>query len=189
MNLEMSLKGGSINLILGCMFSGKSTETMRIIKRYQTLGNKKILVINNIADSRYGESVISSHDKQQIKCISLSSLNSIKTQGIYINSQIIFIDEAQFFNDLYDFCTNAADNDNKIVYVTGLNGDSNRNTFGDICKLVPHAEDITMLKALCMICKDGTPAVFSKRIVNCQNQKLIGESDMYIPTCRNHFNN
>ena len=69
--MNMSDKSGSINLIIGCMFSGKSTETIRLIRRYQNIKGKNILVINHEIDNRYGESVISSHDKVQLKCISL----------------------------------------------------------------------------------------------------------------------
>ena len=121
--MDMSHKGGSINIIIGCMFSGKSTETIRLIRRYKTMGNKNILVINNALDTRYGESVISSHDKVQMKCLSLKNLNDIKEDEEYLNSDVIFIEEGQFFKDLFDFVTNAADIDNKTVYVTGLDGD------------------------------------------------------------------
>ena len=96
---------GSINLIIGCMFSGKSTETIRLIRRYKTLGNKNILVINHTLDTRYGESVISSHDKVQYKCISLEKLNDIKQKEEYLKADVIFVEEGQFFNDLFDFVT------------------------------------------------------------------------------------
>ena len=111
-------------------------------------------------DTRYGESVISSHDKVQLKCLSLKNLNDIKEDEEYKNSDVIFIEEGQFFKDLFDFVTHAADIDNKTVYVTGLDGDFKREMFGDICRLIPHAENITKLKALCAICKDGTLANF-----------------------------
>ena len=187
--MNMFQKGGSVNIIIGCMFSGKSTETIRLIRRYKTLGNKNILVINHALDNRYGESVISSHDKVQLKCLSLENLSEIKEKDEYINSDVIFIEEGQFFKDLYTFVTNAADNDKKTVYVTGLDGDYKREMFGDICKLIPHAENITKLKALCAICKDGTLANFTKRIVNDTKQELIGTDNMYIPTCRFHYLN
>jgi thymidine kinase len=89
--MEMSQKGGSINIIIGCMFSGKSTETIRLIRRYKTMGNKNILVINHALDTRYGESVISSHDKVQLKCLSLEKLSDIREDEEYKNSDVIFI--------------------------------------------------------------------------------------------------
>ena len=187
--MNMSQKGGSINIIIGCMFSGKSTETIRLIRRYKTMGNKNILVINHALDTRYGESVISSHDKVQLKCLSLQNLSDIKEDEEYRISDVIFIEEGQFFKDLFDFVTHAADVDKKTVYVTGLDGDYKREMFGDICRLIPHAENITKLKALCAICKDGTLANFTKRIVDDTKQELIGTDDMYIPTCREHYLN
>ena len=180
---------GSINLIIGCMFSGKSTETIRLIRRYKTMGNKNILIINSSKDNRYGESVISSHDKVQVNCISLNKLGDIKEKEDYVKADVIFIEEGQFFSDLFSFATNAADNDNKTVYVTGLDGDYKREVFGDICRLIPHAENVTKLKALCAICKDGTLANFTKRIVESKELELIGNDNMYIPTCRFHYNN
>tara|TARA_B100000795_G_C22606753_1_gene363439 strand:- start:140 stop:697 length:558 start_codon:yes stop_codon:yes gene_type:complete len=185
----MSQQVGSINLIIGCMFSGKSTETIRLIRRYKTMNNKNILVINHKLDTRYGESVISSHDKVQYKCISLENLNDVKENNEYNKADVIFIEEGQFFKDLYEFVTNAADYENKTIYVTGLDGDYKRNVFGDICKLIPHAENVTKLKALCSICKDGTFANFTKRIIKDDKLELIGNNDIYIPTCRLHYHN
>ena len=155
---------GKINIIIGCMFSGKSTETIRIIKRYKNLNTYNLLVINNSKDNRYGESVISSHDLQQVESLALSELNSIRNDYRYKKSNVIFIEEAQFFSDLYDFVTNAADNDDKEVYVIGLDGDYLRQPFGDIIRLIPHAENIKKLKALCLMCNDGTEACFTKRL-------------------------
>ena len=169
------------------MFSGKSTETIRLIRRYRNIKDKKILVINNSMDNRYGESVISSHDKVQVDCITLNKLNDIKEREEYINSDVIFIEEGQFFKDLFDFVTNAADNDMKNVFVTGLDGDYKRDTFGDICRLIPHAENVTKLKALCAKCQDGTLATFTKRIVQNEKVELIGNDNIYMPVCRYHY--
>ena len=180
---------GSISIIIGCMFSGKSTEIIRLIKRYQNIPSKRLLIINHSSDIRYGESVISTHNREQISCKSLSCLNIIKETDDYKNSNVIFIEEGQFFEDLYDFSINAADNDNKEVIISGLDGDFKRECFGDICRLIPHAENIKKLNALCAKCQDGTVANFTKRIVSNSDQTLIGSSESYIPVCRFHFNN
>ena len=180
---------GKINIIIGWMFSGKSTETIRIIKRYRNLNTYNLLIINNSKDNRYGDSVISSHDKQQIDSLALNELCSIINDKRYINSNVIFIEEAQFFKDLYDFVIDAADKDNKVVYVIGLDGDYLRKPFGDICRLIPHAENIKKLSALCLLCNDGTEASFTKRIVQNENLELVGSDDSYIAVCRKHYNN
>ena len=179
---------GSITLIIGCMFSGKSTEIMRLIKRYKIL-KKQILIINHITDQRYATSSISTHDQQQIECEMAASLMPIKQTEKYRESQVIVIEEAQFFTDLFNFTTSVADIDNKTVIVAGLSGDFNRNPFGDIQRLIPHAENITKLSALCVMCGDGSPAHFSKRIdTSNRSQTLIGSTTEYIAVCRKHYN-
>ena len=179
---------GSITLIIGCMFSGKSTEIMRLIKRYKIL-KKQILIINHITDQRYATSSISTHDQQQIECEMAASLTPIKQTEKYRDSQVIVIEEAQFFTDLFNFATIAADLDDKTVIVAGLSGDFNRNPFGDIQRLIPHAENITKLSALCVKCGDGTLAHFSKRIdTDNHDQTLVGTASEYIAVCRKHFN-
>lgn len=180
---------GKINIIIGCMFSGKSTETIRIIKRYKNLNTYNLLVINNYKDNRYGDSVISSHDLEKVESLALSNLSLIKNDIRYIKANVIFIEEAQFFSDLFNFVTNAADKDNKEVYVIGLDGDYLRQPFGDIVRLIPHAENIKKLKALCLSCNDGTEACFTKRIVKDNNQELVGSTESYIAVCRKHYIN
>tara|TARA_B100000427_G_scaffold282420_1_gene254165 strand:- start:368 stop:889 length:522 start_codon:yes stop_codon:yes gene_type:complete len=172
------------------MFSGKSSEIIRQYKRYTSI-EKKVLLINHVSDKRYGENVISSHDKVKINCISCEKLNNIYKNNRYMkefmNADIVMIEEAQFFTDLYKFVTNAADNLDKIVVVSGLDGDYKREPFGDILRLIPHAEDITKLCALCKICNDGTPGCFTRRIVENNEQLLVGGMESYIPVCRKHY--
>ena len=182
----ISLEMGRIDIIIGCMFSGKSTEMIRQYKRYLSIG-KSILLINHSSDNRYGENVVSSHDKIQINCVSCNHLYDIVDKDIFKNADILMIEEAQFFNDLFKFVTNAADHLNKTVIVSGLDGDYKREPFGDILKLIPHAENVIKLKALCKMCNDGTPGCFTMRIVNCEGQLLVGGLDSYIPVCRKHF--
>ena len=176
---------GRIDLIMGCMFSGKSTEIIKTINRYRVLG-KKIMIVNHKSDNRYKENSIVTHDKISIDSISVSDIDTIKTNSQYKTSEVIVIEEAQFFENLYEFATTAADIDKKIVIVAGLDGDSNRNQFGDILKLIPHCETVTKLHALCVKCKDGTPACFSKRLINNNTQVLIGVNE-YIAVCRFHY--
>ena len=179
---------GSITLIIGCMFSGKSTEIMRLIKRYKVL-KKKILIINHESDQRYATDSISTHDKIQIQCEMMEKLLPAMESKEYIDSDVVVIEEAQFFTDLFDFATLSADKFNKTVIIAGLSGDFNRNPFGDIQRLIPHAENITKLSALCVMCGDGSPAHFSKRIdTSNRSQTLIGSTTEYIAVCRKHYN-
>ena len=178
---------GRIDIIMGCMFSGKSSELIKIINRYKVL-NKKILIVNHLIDIRYNENCITTHNQLSEKCISINNLSLLKTvpKYNYLESEVIVIEEAQFFNDLYEFVKCAAEIDNKIVIVAGLDGDSNRDLFGEILKLIPLCDTVIKLSALCIVCKDGTIANFSKRIIDNKEQICVG-SDEFIPVCRHHY--
>jgi thymidine kinase len=127
----------------------------------------------------------------------LNNLSSIFTDNhileLYNKSDVVIIDEAQFFTDLYPFIENELKNQhiiNKIFIVSGLSGDSKMNSIGDILKLIPLADEVVKLHAYCIKCKDGTIASFSKRINTLNDsQILIGKDDCYIPVCRFHFYN
>lgn len=173
---------------MGCMFSGKSTELLRIYRRYRrTYADKEILIINHSLDERYGEEVISTHDKNQLPSISVNELSTLLKTDNYEKSKIIFIEEAQFFSGLLEFVLNAVEKDRKKVYVIGLDGDFQRKPFGEILNLIPYADNITKLKAICHKCSDGTEALFTKRIVESNEQTLVGATDSYIAVCRKHF--
>jgi thymidine kinase len=184
-------KSGRIDIIIGSMFSGKSTELIRRINRYKVLG-KKILVINHKLDKRYSESSISTHSNMSLECLSIHNLSDIKKKSEYLEEynacEVLVIEEAQFFEDLYDIVVKAADIDNKIVIVAGLDGDSNREEFGDILKLIPKCDSVKKLHALCVKCKDGTSASFTKRLVKNNSQIYIGVSE-FIAVCRYHYFN
>ena len=178
---------GRIDIIMGCMFSGKSTEIIRLINRYKAL-EKKILIVNHSNDTRYKKNSISTHSNINIDCISINNLNTIKSDPSYeYNSKdVIVIEEAQFFKGLYDFVMESAEKDNKIIILAGLDGDSNREEFGDIIKLIPKCDSVVKLHALCSICKDGTLAPFTKRLIENKNQIFIGVNE-FIPVCRFHY--
>lgn len=181
------MKGGRLEIILGPMFSGKSAELIRIINRYECIG-KNILTITHAIDNRYGEGVISSHNKIQKKSICLEKLNSILDSKEYIDSEIIIIEEGQFFGDLKCFVIRATDIDNKHVIVAGLSGDFRREPFGQILEIIPLAEQFTKLSAFCKLCNDGTPGDFSKRIEqDSKEQTLVGNDNYYVAVCRKHY--
>ena len=187
----MSSEMGSIHLIIGCMFSGKTSELIRIIKRYRSI-NKKVMVINYEKDTRYGDNQILSHDKIGIESHMIDKLQNIfldrELQQIFEDSDLICINEGQFFPDLIDFCQFSCNKLNKIVYVCGLDGDYRQKRFGDILDLIPCCESVTRLSALCKIC--GNSAHFTKRInKDTKEQILIGSGEDYIPVCRYHYFN
>ena len=87
----------------------------------------------------------------------------------------------------YDFIVNATDNDCKIIIGAGLDGDSNREPFGDVLKLIPIADEVRKLSAFCKRCGDGTPAHFTKRIVKNKSKTLVGSDDIFESGCRKHY--
>ena len=170
-----------LKLVMGPMFSGKTTELIQSFKKYSYI-NKKVAVLNYIEDTRYHASLLSTHDQQMIPCILTKTLGEIWPNSELQDADVILINEGQFFKDLFEMVIDMVEN-GKIVYVYGLDGDSTRAPFGQILHLIPYADDYVKLKALCAICKDGTPAIFSHRISDESEQIVIG-SDNYMPLCR-----
>jgi thymidine kinase len=179
-------KSGEINIIIGCMFSGKTTELIRECRRRLTI-NQKVLGINFLDDKRYTtEDYIVAHNLEKIKCIRTKYLKDVPENEIK-NVDFIFIDEGQFFSDLKEYVIKWCDEYKKSIYVISLDGDFQRNTFGQVFELIPHCNNITKLKALCKLCSDGTEALFTYRMSNENNQVVIGV-DNYAPLCRYHYN-
>jgi len=180
----------SLHLIIGCMMSGKTSKLIELSNKYRC--NHKILGINHILNQRYNTDKIITHDKRtgifdyEIKLDKLDNLIINEYFPYYQQSKIIVIDELQFFENSYRFIYNAVEIDNKIVIASGLNGDSNKNLFGDIFKLIPISDEVIFLTANC---KCGNKAIFSKRITNEKSQILVGDSNDYIPVCRKCFKN
>lgn len=175
-----------LEIIMGCMFSGKSTELVRRLKRYKAIG-ENVLVINSSIDTRSGEQVIKTHDDVTFNCIKIDNLKDIFSNEKFLKSKIIGIDEGQFFNDLHEFIQLTLRNYDKHIIVASLDGDSNQCVFGQTLSLIPLADDVSKLKALCMECNDGTLAPFSKRNILSSEQELVGARGMYSAVCRKHL--
>ena len=175
-----------LELIIGPMYAGKSTELIRIINRYKCL-KKNIIIINHISNNRYGTIGLSTHNNERIDhCIIIEKLEDLD-DIIFEESEVIIIEELQFFEDAFDMITNWCTNHGKTVIAAGLDGDFKRNPFGDVLRLIPHAEKVTKLSALCKKCGDGTLAHFTKRIIKNPNTKLVGSDDIYEAVCRKHY--
>ncbi len=180
---------GHLSLLIGCMYAQKTTELLRRVRRYKSIGYK-VLVVNYIGDTRYGEDCVASHDKeiQKAVCVeALKSVDHIVRSGEY---NVIAIDEGQFFYDLHEYVTQWADELPVHIVISGLDGDSERRPFGDMLRLIPHAEEVERLNAFCAQCKDGTLAIYSKCVANIQKDEhgfAIAGNDVYIPVCRKHY--
>jgi thymidine kinase len=180
---------GYLNILIGCMFGQKTTELLRRVRRYKSIGYK-VLVINYVGDNRYGKDCVASHDKDIEKAVCIEKLEDINELVCSGEYKVIAIDEGQFFKDLYTYVTKWADELPVHIVVAGLDGNSERQPFGDMLRLIPHAEEVERLSAFCSICLDGTVAVYSKYIGNMskdENGVAIGGSDLYKPVCRKHY--
>ena len=174
-----------IDIIVGPMFAGKSSHLIKQIRLLKVL-DKKYIVIKPLIDNRYSSTNIVSHNMDKEPCLTLDIIENIFNHNLD-DIHTIFIDEAQFFNNLKNTVLTLVENRGINVFIVGLDGDFNRNKFGEILDLIPYADTCTKIHSLCKICKDGTPGIFSKRINNCKDQTQIGASDSYISVCRQHY--
>ena len=183
--MNPTMPSSYLEVIIGPMFSGKTSKLVEIYKQCKFC-NIPVLVLNHGLDKRYHDTLLSTHDKTMIECIQVNMLSEIyeepTTNQLYNDSRVILINEGQFFSDLYDNVVKMLE-DNKKIYVCGLDGDFERKKFGEILDLIPLSDKTTKITSLCNICKDGTPGIFSKRITLEKQQTVIG-SENYMPVCR-----
>ena len=182
------MNSGRLELIIGPMYASKSTEVIRRVNRYRAK-KLNVLVINHTINNRYGSNHITTHDSMELKCcLIVDNLDEVlQNQEMYQESQVIVIEELQFFSDAFQFVTRAVDTDNKLVIAAGLIADFKRGRFGQVLDLVPHADEITHLKAYCSLCDSIVEAPFTKRIIDEDRQELVGSQECYIPVCRYHY--
>ena len=169
-----------IEIIMGCMFSGKSTELIRRLKRHRAI-NESILVINSTKDTRSELEVIKTHNSDTFSCVKVSDLSELCVENTH---DIVAIDEAQFFTGLRPFVERLLGN-TKTIIIAGLDGDFRQRSFGEIFDILPLADEVLKLHALCMVCKDGTLAPFTRRFCeDRETQELVGDHDIYKAVCR-----
>jgi len=195
-------KSGYLEIILGSMYSGKSTKLVEIYNQC-IFCNISVVAINHNIDNRYDDELLSTHDKIKIPCIKTSKLmdlwadyisleenvdkiSRVKDKFIVANSQVILINEGQFFPDLLEFVNKLLKHE-KQVYVCGLDGDFERKKFGQILDLIPLCDKVEKLTSLCSLCKNGTKGIFSMRLTDEKEQTVVG-SENYIPVCRECYN-
>jgi len=169
-----------LELILGPMFSGKTTYLIETYNEYIKLG-KQIAVINYAEDTRYHDKMLSSHDQVMIPCIFSNTIKETFRSDEVIAADVVLINEGQFFPDLLESVTALVEKYQKRVYVCGLDGDFKRKRFGTLLDLIPLCDKVTKLTAKCSVCNKN--ALFSHRISQENEQIVIGVSN-YIPLCR-----
>jgi len=173
---------GRIEVICGSMFSGKTEELIRRIKKVE-LADEKYIIFRPKIDSRNPENKIISHAKNEISASIVSSPKEIL--DLSVNYPVIGIDEAQFFDQsIVDVCNLLANRGHRLI-VAGLDMDFEGNPFGPMPNLMACAEDVMKVHAVCM--ETGNPAGYSYRKDNSDDLVLIGEKKEYKPLSREAF--
>ncbi len=181
---------GYLKIVIGCMFSGKTTYIINECKKWKRLG-KRALIINYALDRRYSnDDKVISHDEIGVDCLMMHKLTF--DTSINIDSyDIILVNEGQFFPNLKEKVKYLVDFLKKIVIISGLDGDYLRNSIGDILELIPDCDELIKLKAYCSLCSNGTEAIFTwKTQDNPTDKEVLIDigTEKYIPLCRKHYN-
>ncbi len=170
---------GWIEVIAGCMFSGKTEELIRRLRRAQ-IAKQKVKIFKPRIDTRYSDSDIVSHSEQSLPSILLSDINEITKYTE--DAQVVGIDEAQFFsNEIVDICNKLA-GEGKRVIVAGLDQDYRGIPFEPMPQLLAIAEYITKTLAICVAC--GNPADKTQRKTSSAERVVVGAADIYEARCR-----
>ena len=176
---SMPKETGWIEIIAGCMFSGKTEELIRRLRR-ATIAKQRVKIFKPKIDNRYSSSDIVSHSEQSLPSILIEDINDVLKYSE--ESNVIGIDEAQFFNnDIIKVCNKLA-NDGKRVIVAGLDQDYQGIPFEPMPQLLAIAEYITKTLAICVNC--GNPADKTQRKILSPERVVVGASDIYEARCR-----
>jgi thymidine kinase len=174
--------GGSIEVICGSMFSGKTEELIRRLRRAQ-IARLSVEIFKPRTDTRFDETAVVSHNANSILSTPVDSSSAILLLGSDV--QVVGIDEAQFFDaELPNVCTILANRGVRVI-IAGLDMDYRGQPFGPMPELMAIADSVTKVQAVCVCC--GNPAVYSYRLVPDQSTVLLGEKESYEPRCRACF--
>ena len=178
-HIQETRRRGRIEVICGSMFSGKTEELIRRMKRAK-FARQRVEIFKPAIDTRYSEEDVVSHDSHSIASTPIDSSASILLFTSEID--VVGIDEAQFFDDgLIDVCRQLANNGIRVI-IAGLDMDFKGNPFGPMPQLCAIADDVTKVHAICVKC--GNLAYISHRIVDGDKRVMLGEESEYEPLCR-----
>ncbi len=180
---ENTIKSGCVEVICGSMFSGKTEELIRRLKRAQ-FANQKIAIFKPTIDNRYSDVDVVSHDLHSITSTPVDS--PVKMLGVPDDVQVVGIDEAQFFDDSIVEVVQTLANRGVRVIIAGLDTDFLGKPFGPMPALMAIAEDVQKVHAICVRC--GSLANHSHRLSASTNLVELGEKDVYEPLCRQCYN-
>ena len=178
----------SLEVVMGPMFSGKSSYVLSYVRRHMATG-MKVLVIKPNIDNRFSDKPeIVTHNDERIACTIWDV-----SKELYLSSEIcchnyIVFEEAQFFKGLAKTVASLLTGKcNRHILVVGLDGDANQKPFGEIFDCIPYATSVLKLNAMCLKCKDGTPAHYTVRKESSDSQVDVGGSEKYLAVCLKHL--
>ena len=174
---------GWIEVITGSMFSGKSEELIRRLRRAQ-IARRKVQIFKPAIDSRYSEEHIVSHSEMRLESQLVHSAGEI-LEGVAPDTEVIGIDEGQFFDQDLVRVANQLAGQGKRVIIAGLDMDYLGRPFEPMPLLLAIAEDITKTRAICMQC--GSPATYTQRLIASRERVVVGAADAYEARCRACF--
>ena len=180
---ETTIKSRCVEVICGSMFSGKTEELIRRLKRAQ-FANQKIAIFKPATDNRYSEEDVVSHDLHSIKSTPISKASSMLE--IEDDVKVVGIDEAQFFDHSIVDVVQTLANKGVRVIIAGLDTDYLGKPFGPMPSLMAIAEDVQKVHAICVRC--GALANHSHRLSRSKKLVVLGEKDIYEPLCRQCYN-
>lgn len=178
-----SYESGTLHMFIGPMYSGKTSKLHELYKQFEFCAIPT-QVVNYAEDVRYTDKPeLATHDKTMIPCVMANSMSEIMLSTEEDSTQVYMINEGQFFPDIMEWTKMAISRPfNKKVYICGLDGDFERNPFGDWLSLIAYSDSVTKLRSICCDCRNAD-AIFSYRLTSDKEQKVIGNS-AYIPLCR-----
>lgn len=180
--IDKTHKRGSIEVICGSMFSGKTEELLRRLRRAK-IAQQKVEIFKPVIDIRFSAEEVVSHDRNSILSTPVDHSSNILL--LSSETDVVGIDEAQFFDSgLVDVCQQLADQGVRVI-VAGLDMDFKRIPFGPVPALCSIADDVSKVHAICVQC--GNLANYSHRIVAGEKQVMLGEMLEYIPLCRDCY--
>jgi thymidine kinase len=172
---------GSIEVVLGPMFAGKTEEMLRLVRRHTAAG-RKCIVVKHTSDKRYGDDdAVYTHSGFKMAAMKTQDLTTI-TDSTLRGYDAVFVDEGQFFAHLETMCTHWAEHLGKVVVVSALSGTFERKGWPEVEQLCPKADKVTYITAVCADC--GQDAPFSWRKTDDRSVEVVGGSEKYDAVCR-----
>ncbi len=174
---------GSIEVIAGSMFSGKTEELLRRVRR-ECLARRSVQLFKHAFDDRYEADAVSTHDAIQLPCVSVQTSQHVR-RAVKKNTRVVAVDEVQFFDDEIVALASELADDGRRVILAGLDMDFTRKPFGSMPALLAIADEVTKIRAVCVTC--GERANYSYRTHGGGETVQVGAADAYEARCRTCF--